>query len=763
MTWCRLDKFDVRLYAPSLGLWAGMVAAGLQAWIVAVVISAITVIVVFRMFRPVAVVAVVAVAFAGIGAGAMYVHRSAAERGLSQIRDAQVRGLISFQVLDDPRLRIRSDFDGLTQTQQLSTLVEVVQVDSAATSISSLLAFDADFVPAGFEWGSRWECEATLTAVADLRRYVTFGECLDDPRLVETASKLWHFTTLARTGLQQVTVQRRPDQLASTLLPGLVVGDTSAQSAQLQNALQQSGLGHLTAVSGANVAIVIGAVLFILRRTRLSQRVVFVIAAIVLIAFVATARPSPSVVRAAAMGGIGLWIVYSGRPKDAARIIAIAVGGLLCIDPMLSVDFGFALSVAATIGLIFLPRTFFERWSRSALGAVAVTAVAAALATLPVLLLMGKPPTVVSIAANIAADMWVAPATVFGCIALISSLWPPIAAVFADLGMACAAVIVRIAYVASESRWSYSVISFTFLVVSVMWIVLWHIERRGFIRPRKAWLIAAAVLLLSGFAPQGFSVHRIPDDWHVVACDVGQGDATVIRASSDSAIVIDAGPNAALMDECLDSLGINRIELFVPSHLHADHVGGIDALLRGRTVERVWISPVCVPIVACAAVRNLSPDVVEVQPGITHQFAGGSLELLFADTRVIADPTDGTSVNNSSLVLVAHVDDDRYLLTGDLETSGQAALMARGELGPVTAVKIPHHGSKYQHPNFPRWTSAKFAWVSVGIDNDYGHPAPETVASYTSQGIRVLATALCGALYFTSTEEPTVDRACAVS
>jgi competence protein ComEC len=109
-------------------------------------------------------------------------------------------------------------------------------------------------------------------------------------------------------------------------------------------------------------------------------------------------------------------------------------------------------------------------------------------------------------------------------------------------------------------------------------------------------------------------------------------------------------------------------------------------------------------------------------------------------------PGDGSTANNASVVLVARIGGVTFLLGGDIEPEGQAAL-ARGLPGlHVDVLKVPHHGSRYQDLPFLASLGARLAVISVGADNDYGHPAPETVAALAQTGARVLRTDTDGAV-----------------
>ncbi|NLG56618.1 MAG: ComEC/Rec2 family competence protein [Rhodococcus sp.] len=210
---------------------------------------------------------------------------------------------------------------------------------------------------------------------------------------------------------------------AAGLLPGLVVGDVSNQLPETKTDFFASGLAHLTAVSGANVSIVLGAVLLVVRGVGIGPRTGAVLAGIALVAFVIVARPSPSVVRAAAMGAVTLLALVAGRSKQAMPALAVSVIALLAVWPGLAVDFGFALSVAATAALIAVAPVWVawlrERgWPRGVAEVFSVS-LAACVVTAPIVAAMTGTVSIVSVAANIAVAPVVAFITVVGVVAAL--------------------------------------------------------------------------------------------------------------------------------------------------------------------------------------------------------------------------------------------------------------------------------------------------------------------------------------------------------
>jgi competence protein ComEC len=215
------------------------------------------------------------------------------------------------------------------------------------------------------------------------------------------------------------------DQAA--MLPALVLGDTSALTSQTEAEFRASGLTHLTAVSGANVTIVCGAVL--LTAGLIGPRLAVGLAAVTLIVFVIVVQPSASVLRAALMGGITLLAVLSHRRRQALPALSASVIVLMIAAPELAVDVGFALSVSATAALIVIAPAWSRRlvgrgWPKPLADAVSV-AVAAQLVTAPLVAAISGSVSVVSVAANLAAAVVIAPITVIGtAAAALSALWP---------------------------------------------------------------------------------------------------------------------------------------------------------------------------------------------------------------------------------------------------------------------------------------------------------------------------------------------------
>ncbi|GAA1863625.1 ComEC/Rec2 family competence protein [Asanoa iriomotensis] len=573
------------------------------------------------------------------------------------------------------------------------------------------------------------------------------------PELVGRPSWVQRAAGFLRAGLQRACATLPPEP--GGLLPGLVLGDTSRLDPAVADDFKTTGLTHLTAVSGANVAIVIGFVLLLARWCRAGRWTAAILCGLALVGFVILVRPSPSVVRAATMGAIGLLALASGRSRAAVPALAAAIVVLVVVDPDLAGDAGFALSVLATGGLLLLApkmRDWLRRRRVPPGLAEALAIPAAAQVTCgPVVAGLSGAVSLVSIPANLLAAPAVAPATVLGVFAtIVSAVWPAGAGFLAWVAHWPAQWLVLIARQGAATPmgsvpWPGGVGGG--LLMGLLTVFVLVAVRRRLARQLIAVVAVAAVVgalpvrvLTSTWPPAG---------WLIVACDVGQGDMTVLPAGNAAAIVVDAGPDPAAADGCLDRLGVRTVRLFVVSHFHADHVGGVDGIGRGRRIEAVatprHAEPVSGRDLVAGAAGEAGAVLAPVEAG--WRSAVGPVDLVVLGPPVEMSGTR-SDPNNNSLVLRATVGGVGVMLPGDAEEEEQRATIDHYGAAALRAqvLKVAHHGSAYQEPAFLDAVDPAVALVSVGVDNDYGHPNPALIARLARDGARVLRTDLGGDL-----------------
>ncbi len=217
---------------------------------------------------------------------------------------------------------------------------------------------------------------------------------------------------------------------------------------------------------------------------------------------------------------------------------------------------------------------------------------------------------------------------------------------------------------------------------------------------RKWWILILVFVLVLTF------LQRWPNnDWQIANCDVGQGDAMVLKVNTRSAVVIDVGSDPAVIDQCLKSLRIEEIPLLILTHPHQDHIGGFIGAIKNRRVVKV---------------------LSKAQRGEQIQVGNLRIEILWPDGAIhnfTDNGGEGSEINNQSIVALVSAPDYTLLTTGDIEPDAQSMIT----VPKVKFLKVAHHGSRYQNLNFNRMADPDLAIVSVGKENRYGHPDKQTL------------------------------------
>jgi competence protein ComEC len=615
-----------------------------------------------------------------------------------------------------------NDFSGaLTARRMLRGTI--VGEGAHALDVPVLLFADAGPTPVP---GSVLRLRATLHPGAPTDSAAAIGSVLAPPMLVERPPPLQVAAAALRQGLLERTAALPGDGAA--LLPGLAVGDTTRVGADLQQAMQDASLTHLTAVSGANCAVVTVAVFALGALLRLPRAARVVLAGAALAGFVVLVTPQPSVVRASAMAAIALLCLLCGRRAAGIPALAVAVLVLLVTDPWLGWSAGFVLSAAATAGLLLLAPPLAERFARllpNRLALVVAVPVAAQLACQPVLVLLQPGIPVLGVVANLLAEPAAPIVTVLGLAAcLLGPVLPPLAAGVAVLAWVPASWIGLVARTTArlpQLGWPAGVAGAALaagLVVAV--VLLLARSAPGRLRVGAGVLAALAVLVTVG-AVAGGAVGRLvgtPHDWAFASCDVGQGDGLVLNGGGGHYAVVDTGREDPPIAACLSRLGVDRIDLLVLTHWDADHVGAARSIADRVTTAFVG------PVDGAAAVA-LRSDLARAGATIEQPHRGDVAQVGHLRLEVLWPPDPLGAIepgNPASITLHVTGEGASLLLTGDLGEDAQDALLAAGPLPHVDVVKVAHHGSSDQSPAFYAAAAAAYGVISVGADNDYGHP-----------------------------------------
>ena len=534
----------------------------------------------------------------------------------------------------------------------------------------------------------------------------------------------------------------------ATLVPGMVIGDTALQSREFQDLMQLVGLSHLTAVSGTNFAIVSTFILAALSRTVKNFPLRIAISALSLLLFTFIVRPTPSVLRAAVMAAVLLLAKVRGSAKDGFTALGIAVLLLIAIDPFQAIELGFILSVLATAGiLIFSPiltKFFVNRFQAPKLASELISIpLSASIFCTPVIVAISDGISLAQVPINIAVAPFVPIVTIAGFLTFLTQfLFTPlqfIPEIGAQIASFFAIAIVKLA----DFGLTFPILNLpggllgallSAAAISLFLYIIYLLRRSPAHILILLILTFAISLLLPRLLDKAMDQGR--DDWQILQCDVGQGDALLIRTSSRSAAVIDVGPDPEKMDRCLRQGRVKKISLLVLTHFHADHVAGLSALVRGRSVERWWIAPMRDRSAeVLRAISLLKSEPIEVKAGdsfvvgkdLFHVIWPKEQESTFAST-----PGDGSYLNNRSITLMIEKDGAVIFAGGDIEPPVQEILAATYDLSTVDIYKVSHHGSRFRSDLFDRELNPDLALISVGAGNPFGHPADETLEKFQS-------------------------------
>jgi competence protein ComEC len=528
------------------------------------------------------------------------------------------------------------------------------------------------------------------------------------------------------------------------VVAGVVLGADEGLSSELRDRFRASGLYHLLAVSGQNVAFIAGGMLIIAWLLRLPRWLGEVGALAANGAYLLAVGLQPSVVRAGIAGALAslAWLV--ARPRDRWYFLLVGAAALLAWNPYNALEPGFQLSFGAVLAIFLLvPRIerVLEGYPIPKLVATTVAvSLACGIATAPILLLQFGRVPVYSVVSNALAAPVVAP--LLGLALVAAALEPVLPGAAAALAWvngwlaaylaACARVVGGLPHAQVSSR---------AVLVAAAAVVTGGLGVRRFRSGRRGSAAVVAALALAGGIGWQLRPHPAPPPpptgFRLTFLDVGQGDAALLEVP-EGAVLVDEGPPEAHVDRQLRRLGIRRLAAIVLTHPQRDHVGGaeevLEALPVGFVLDPRLPSSSLEERDAIAAARRRGVEVISARAGQVYRLGDLTIRVLWPD----GPGPPGEDPNERAIVVLASYGSVDALLAADAES--HVVLPLRPP--PVEILKVSHHGSAdEQLPTLLRLVHPAVAVISVGAGNDYGHPAPSTVSALAgSPGLRVLRT-----------------------
>ncbi len=606
------------------------------------------------------------------------------------------------------------------------------------------------------------------------------------------------FTYAVQRHVRRAVARHIPTAEARAVALALLVADWSRLDDTTVAAFRETGLLHLLSVSGLHLVLV-GLAVYgllgpLLRRGRVPRRPAEWARAgltlALMLGYVVVAGSGVPVVRAFVMAAVLVVGRTMERRVDTLNGLGLAALLLLLWRPGALFEVGFQLSFGAVAALVactpivtaWLPAAFTRGGVRAFVTGSVVTSAVATLATGPILLAwFGRLP-LAGVVLNLPAIPLTSGALGASLGAVACAGWFPAAA---DLFGACAALCVRgllwTSTLGAQALGGFTVERFVTspFTIAAMAALILAVAVWPRVAARRRLVLASVGLIAAGAWATVLSGDVRPH-LDVVFFDVGQGDACLLTLPNGRTVLIDAGERTPRRDEGartvvpqLARFGVARVDALVTTHPHADHIGGVDAVLRAVPVGMLVhngqpdASPMWTETLGTAdslGVRTqaaVAGDALRLDPTVRIRVLGPSRTLAASD-----------GANEASLILLVEYGRTRWLFAGDAETAAEAEVVTRyAHLLRADVVKVGHHGSRTSS-SVPfvaaasgvrpgarlvsaraQGTAPAFAVVSVARRNRHGLPDEEPVTRWLTAGASVVQTADQGAVWLRSDGE----------
>ncbi len=467
-------------------------------------------------------------------------------------------------------------------------------------------------------------------------------------------------------------------------------------------------------------------------------------------------------VRAAIMGGLYIIAIHLGRQAHALISLVVAAFLMTLLNPLTLWDLGFQLSFAATLGLIlYVPP--MQEWLETRLGwwpsppfstgwkllseAMLVT-LAAQLWVLPIILHNFRQFSAVSLLSNALIVPAQSGVMILGGVATILGL---IALPLGQVVAWAAWLLLRWTTLTVQltARWPWAVVDIEGFDLGLAWLCygllvgVWLAKKTPLSKAklREPWSLWLGHNFLLGFlAVAAFltwsAVFNLPDgQLHISFLDVGEGDSILLETPSGRQILIDGGPSPARAASALGGqlpFWDRSLDLVLLTHPQDDHLAGLIGVLERYRVGQVIDSGQECANDLCERFEGLLEERGtprrRARAGMRLRLGDGvEIEVLHPPARLLAGT--GSDVNNNSLVLRVTMGRASALLTGDIEEEGERVLLSSQRTLRSLLLKVPHHGAATSlSPAFLGEVEPQLVVISVGADNRFGHPAPQTLA-----------------------------------
>ena len=553
----------------------------------------------------------------------------------------------------------------------------------------------------------------------------------------------------------------------------MLFGGYQGLNPELLEAFTTTGIVHILSVSGSHISLLAAVMAWLGSFFRLPKvvRVVMVIAAIAVYSLLAGLVPP--VLRSALMGGLTFLALALDREKDARRLLILTGLLMLTVSPILLYHISFQLSFAATAGLLYVAPPVGD-WLQSrrvpafVAAGMAITFAAHA-STLPILAWYFNQLSLSAFLANLVIVPIVEVIIIIGIMAGLLAFAVPL---LGQIAYAGDSLLLGLVY--ELARWmaampgsmiwipslEWPLVVFYYLILSLLVLKTpWRQQVMAWLKEKRQHIVVMSVVFIA------FSVgYKLSQNGKVTlsAIDCQQGDALMLRTVHGKVVLFDCGgerngnePGAFNTGEriivpYLRHYGVHEVEAIFLTHAHADHAGGAGAVLKNMPVGSVYTADegrdAYAQSMGLGSADRLLAKLHPAREGEVFDLDGVRIEVIYAPEIAAKGQDMGNEASNVYRISYGQAS---FLITGDLTKENEQVILAQGKNIHSTVLKVGHHGSDTSSSEeFLQAVAPRYAVISVGAGNSFGHPKQEVLNRLQKMDIRVFRTDQNGEIKF---------------
>ncbi len=561
-------------------------------------------------------------------------------------------------------------------------------------------------------------------------------------------------------------VNQNLSQEASSVFLGILLGDKSQISEDINTYFRQGNMLHILAVSGAHVSYVMLALSMLLSKS--GKKVYLVCTIIILIFFMILTNFSPSVVRACIMAIISLIAKLIHKKSDIYNNLGISALIILLCNPYTVLNLGFQLTYLGTLGIvlfskkmsIFLEKKVFNKEHKcsklylknvikdklkKAIINLILISISVQILISPIILMNFNTLSYNFLISGIISTPIFAGIMIIGILFLISG---PLKVIFFPILEILLKFLIFISKAISNLPFS----TITLSTPNIVWVISYYSivlailfsKNKIFLRVlknkekiKKILKKIIAFFLILCIIAQTFKILQ-NGELRIYFIDVGQGDSSLIITPKNKVILIDGGgsPNENydvgknILNPYLLDRGINTIDYIMVSHFDNDHCGGLIYVIKTLKVKNILIAKQAKitkeyeEFMQIVKEKNINLLIVK-QGDVINIENDLKMYILYPTSKLEFD-----DLNNNSIVAKLVYRNFSLLFTGDIEEEAERSILKKYSKNKLksTVLKVAHHGSKTSSTeDFIKCVNPKIALIGVGKDNNFGHPNSEVI------------------------------------